>query len=175
MSEPEFSRTVRADTIGATPREMNLSANPAERKALARRFGVEAIEALTAEAFLTRSTHDVIATGRVTAEVVQSCVVSGAPVPARVEEEFAVRFRPEAGETGAEEEIELAEDELDVMFHDGALIDVGEAVAQTLALNLDPYPRATGAGETLKEAGVLEEGEAGPFGALAELRDKLIK
>jgi hypothetical protein len=40
------------------------------------------------------------------------------------------------------------------MFYDGAMIDVGEAVAQTLALNLDPYPRAPDAGDALREAGV---------------------
>jgi len=173
MSAPEFSRTVRADTIGAVPRHMSLSAEPGERAALARRFGLASIQSLTAEATLTRATHDVVASGRISAEVVQSCVVTAAAVPARVEEEFALRFRPEPGEAGGEEEVELGEDELDVMFHDGALIDVGEAVAQTLALNLHPYPRAEGAGETLRQAGVLEEGEAGPFGALAGLREKL--
>ena len=65
--------------------------------------------------------------------------------------------------------------ELDVVFYDGAAIDLGEAVAETLVLSLDPYPRAPGAGETLKAAGVKSEEEAGPFGALVGLRDKLKK
>lgn len=173
MTQPEFSRTLRADTIGATPRHLSLSATPDERAALARRFGLEALEALTAEVEVERANEDIVATGRLTADVVQSCVVTADPVPARIDEPFAVRFRPEPAQGAAEEEVELGEDELDVMFLDGALVDVGEAVAQTLALNLDPYPRARQAGEALKEAGVLDEGEAGPFGALAALKDKL--
>ena len=72
-----------------------------------------------------------------------------------------------------EEEVELSESEMDVVFHDGAAIDVGEAVAETLSLGLDPYPRAPGADEALKAAGVKSEEEAGPFAALAGLRDKL--
>jgi len=41
-----------------------------------------------------------------------------------------------------------------VVFYDGASIDVGEAVAETLLLNLDPYPRAPGAEQALRAAGV---------------------
>ena len=61
------------------------------------------------------------------------------------------------------------------VFYDGAAIDVGEAVAETLSLSLDPYPRAPGAEEALEAAGVKSEEEAGPFAALAGLRDKLKK
>lgn len=59
------------------------------------------------------------------------------------------------------------------MFHDGAFVDVGEAVAQTLALALDPYPRAPDADARLAAAGVTVAVEAGPFGALAGLPAKL--
>jgi len=57
-----------------------------------------------------------------------------------------------------------------VVFHDGAAIDLGSAIADTLSLALDPYPRSAGAEAALKEAGVLTEAEAGPFAALAKLR-----
>jgi len=76
---------------------------------------------------------------------------------------------PKAGD----EEVELAENELDTIFHDGAAIDLGGAVADSLALTLDPYPRSAGADAALKEAGVLTEEEAGPFAALAALKSKL--
>jgi uncharacterized metal-binding protein YceD (DUF177 family) len=106
---------------------------------------------------------------------VQSCVATDADVPASLAESFTIRFRPEPVDRAPEEEVELGEDELDVMFYDGAMIDVGEAVAQTLALNLDAYPRAPDAADALREAGVVDEGTAGPFGALAGLKDKLGK
>ena len=80
------------------------------------------------------------------------------------------------GERGiANEEVELGETDMDVIFYDGASVDLGEAVAETLALSLDPYPRSPDADATLRKAGVKTEAEAGPFGALAALKEKLGK
>jgi hypothetical protein len=42
-----------------------------------------------------------------------------------------------------------------------------------MALALDPFPRAPDADDVLKAAGVLSEGEAGPFAALRALKDRL--
>jgi uncharacterized metal-binding protein YceD (DUF177 family) len=175
MTGPEFSRTVRTDMLGPTPRTLQIEAGPQERAALARRFSLAGLDRLQAEVHLHRANHDIVMEGRLDAALVQSCVVTAVDVPAAVAESFTIRFRPEPVEGAAEEEVELGEDELDVMFYDGALIDVGEAVAQTLALNLDPYPRAPEAAEALREAGVMDEAAAGPFGALAGLKDKLGK
>lgn len=156
---PEFSRPVRIDTVGSSPRAMTLEADEAERSALAKRFGLLGIERLEAELALGRKGDRVEANGRIRGAVIQACVVTGLPVPAEVDEPFAVEFRPEA-QSGADEEVELTEGEMDVVFYDGSLIDVGEAVAETLSLSLDPYPRAPEAEVALKEAGVRSEAEA---------------
>ena len=54
---------------------------------------------------------------------------------------------------------------------------LGEAVAQTLLLGLDPYPRSPAAEAALRDAGVKSEEEAraesSPFAALAALKGKL--
>jgi uncharacterized metal-binding protein YceD (DUF177 family) len=105
----------------------------------------------------------------------QSCVVTGEPVPAHVDEAFAVDVLPEPKLGGTEPEIELGADDCDIMFHDGSSVDLGAAVVDSLALALDPYPRSAGAEAALKEAGVISEEEAGPFAALAALRDKMGK
>lgn len=175
MSEAEFSRTVRADTVGVEPRQLHVEAEEAERQALARRFGLVGLDSLDADVEVIRSTSDIIARGRARAMVRQSCVVTGAPVATAIDEIFVVHFRPLPASGAGEDEIELGEGEMDVIFTDSGEVDVGEAVAQTLALHLDPYPRAPGAEAALKEAGVKDEGEAGPFGALAALKDKLGK
>lgn len=175
MSQAEFSRTVRVATLGAEPRAIQVEADAGERAALARRFGLVEIGRLGADAALIRDGDEVVARGRVAAAVVQSCVASGEPVPARVEAPFVLVFRPAAADRRPDEEVELSESELDILFYDGADIDFGEAVAETLALSLDPYPRAPGAEAALKAAGVKSEEEAGPFGALAGLRDRLKK
>jgi uncharacterized metal-binding protein YceD (DUF177 family) len=79
---------------------------------------------------------------------------------------------PEPAVTSPDEEIELGESDCDTVFYDGAQIDLGTAVADTLALSVDPYPRSAGAEAALKEAGVLTEEQAGPFAALAALKGK---
>jgi len=170
---PEFSRPVRVDTLSATPRELSIGANEEERAALAKRFNLPGIECLSAEASLTRSSDEVRASGTLTASVTQSCVATGEPVSAEVEEQFQIVFRPHPRGVSEEEEIELSEGELDVVFYDGAAVDVGEAVAETLSLSLNPYPRAPEAETVLKEAGVKSEEEAAPVGALAGLKDLL--
>ena len=82
-------------------------------------------------------------------------------------------FMPPPESASHDEEVELGESDCDVVFYDGGTIDLGAAIADTLALSLDPYPRSAGADAALKEAGVISEEEAGPFAALAQLRGRL--
>ena len=166
---PELSRPLRVDTLGATPRSLSVEADAQERAALAERFGIPGIENLAAEVELTLKGEAVIVAGTLKASVTQSCVATGVPVPERVDEPFTVLLRPRP-EAGAEEEIELSEGELDVVFYEGAAVDVGEVVAETLSLALEPYPRSPEAAAALKEAGVLSEEEAKPASPLAGLK-----
>ena len=174
---PEFSRPVRIDTLGAGLRRVEIEANPEERAALAARFALVSIDRLSAEAEVSRSGDTVIATGRLDAAVVQSCVASGEPVPATLAEDFRIEFRPQPDASHPDEEVELGEAELDVVFYDGAAIDLGEAVAETLSLALDPFPRSPAAEAALRQAGVKSEEEAraasSPFAVLKGLKDKL--
>lgn len=170
---PEFSRPVRIDTLGEGGRALSIVAEEGERAALAERFGLIALDALSADVMLRREGDLVFAEGRVKASVAQACVASGAPVPAEIEEAFSLRFVPEGQE--AAEEIELDAEDFDTIDYAGGSIDLGEAVAETLALSLDPFPRAPDADEILRAAGVLSEDEVvtGPFAALKGLKDKL--
>jgi uncharacterized metal-binding protein YceD (DUF177 family) len=169
---PEFSRPFRLDEIGTAARDVAIEADERERAALARRFGLLSIDRLSASAQLTREAEAVIAQGLLHAEVVQACVASGEPVPGALREEFSLRFVP-AGDGQDAEEVELQESELDEVEYEGGAIDLGEAAAQTLALALDPFPRAHNADEKLRDAGVIGEEDAGPFAALRALKDKL--
>ena len=172
MSRPELSRPVGLDTLGEGERRMTIEADEGERAALARRFGLVAIGRLAAAFALSRRGEEVTMTGALSAAVTQSCVATDVPLAAALEEPFEIVFRPQPDAPG-EDEVELDDAEMDVVFYDGASIDVGEAVAETLLLNLDPYPRAPGAEQALRAAGVRSEEEAGPFAALAGLKDKL--
>jgi uncharacterized metal-binding protein YceD (DUF177 family) len=172
---PEFSRTVRLDSLGTAPRTIAIEADEGERATLAARFGLIGIDMLRAEAAVRREGDIVIAEGRLAGRAEQPCVVTGDPVPAAIDEAFALRFVPAGGEAG--EEVELDEGDLDIVAYEGGAIDLGEAVAQGFALALDPFPRAPGAGERRAAAGVLTEEEAeaakrdaSPFSALRQLK-----
>lgn len=172
MTPPEFSRPQRVDAIGDRPQSITITADPGERRALAARFGLVSIDALAAAFVVRREAGGILATGEVTAQVVQACVVTGDPLASSIAEAVTLRFVPEA-EGAVADEVELADDALDTIEYQGNAIDLGEAAAETVALALDPFPRGPRAAEALREAGVIAEGEAGPFGALASLRDRL--
>ena len=164
-----FAHAMRLDQIRDGER-LDLKADDAERHAVAERLGLAAIERLEAHAVLTRSGDQVRVEGRLRARLDQSCVVTGEPVPATIDEPFALMFMPAPTDSAPDEEMELGEEDCDVVFYDGAQLDVGSAIADTLALSVNPYPRSAGAELALKEAGVLSEEQAGPFAALAALK-----
>src|SRR5215210_3737487 len=164
----DFAHRLTLDRIRDGER-IDLAADEEERRAIAERLDLPSLERLEAHACLSRDGDRVRACGRVAAALEQRCVVTGEPVAAHVDEPFEIDFVPEP-RTGAEEEVELGAEDCDVVFHDGSAIDLGTAIADTLALSLDPYPRSASAEAALREAGVLSEEEAGPFAALAKLK-----
>lgn len=164
-----FAHQLRLDQIRDGER-LDLAADDAERASIARRIGVAGLDRLEAHVLLTRSGKTVRASGRLGASLEQSCVITSEPVPAHIDEAFELVFLPEPEPTGADDEIELGEDDCDVVFYEGGMIDLGTAIADSLALSLDPYPRSAGADAAMKEAGVLTEEQASPFAALADLK-----
>jgi uncharacterized metal-binding protein YceD (DUF177 family) len=135
---PEFSRPHR---LGPDPREVVLEADAAERAALTARFGILAIHALSARLSLRAEPGGTVrARGTLSAVVEQECVVTLDPVRQAVEARLDLRILDEGGvpaddDPDSPDEIESA----------GGVVDLGEAVAEQLALALDPYPRAAGA------------------------------
>src|SRR3546814_1601678 len=132
---PEFWRAIRLDTIGEQQRVSEIEADAAERAACAARFVLIAIDRLAAVFTLHRETGGIVVRGSVKGAVSQTCVVTGDPVPATLDEPVALRFVDE--ETPDEEEIELSDDALDMIAIVGGAIDLGEAAAETMALARD--------------------------------------
>ena len=163
MSEG-FAHDLRIDQIRDGDR-LDLVADDAERGAVAKRLGLGSIERLEAHVTLDRKGELVIAHGRLVASL-----VTGEPLTAHVDEAFELAFVREPTPSAPDEEIELGAGDCDTVFYDGASIDLGGALADTLALSLNPYPRSASADAALKEAGILTEIEASPFAALAALK-----
>ena len=165
-----FAHQLRLDQIRDGDR-LDLVADDSERAAIANRLGLASLNRIEAHATLQRNGEVVRAEGRLLAALDQNCVITGDPVAAHVDEPFAILFTPEPTEGTPDEGIELGSSDCDVVFYDGAQIDLGGAIADTLALTLDPYPRSAGADAALKEAGVMNEEQASPFAVLARLRN----
>jgi uncharacterized metal-binding protein YceD (DUF177 family) len=168
---PEFSKRISLAEIGSTPRPFKIAAEKEECAAIAKRFGLASVATLCVEGKLVAKAAGIDASGEIKAQVTQICVATSEPIVATVDEPFHVLFTaPDL--TIEVDEIELSPDDCDQMEHDGNAIDLGEAAAQTLALALDPFPRAAHAGEILAKAGVKKEGDeiVGPFAALRALK-----
>ena len=168
MSE-RFAHRLRLDQIRNGDR-LDLVADDDELSSVAKRLGLVSLDRLEAHVTLGRAGEIVRVEGRLVAALSQGCVITGDPVAAHVDEPFSVIFVPEPRSGGPDEEIELDESDCDVVFHDGGTIDLGSAIADTLVLSLNPYPRSAGADAALKEAGVLTEEQVSPFAVLAKLR-----
>lgn len=164
---PEFSHILHAHEIGVAARAATLSAAPQECAALAKRFDLIELARLDATLSARAVAGGVHVTGRFRAVGVQPCGLSGAPVAFDLDEPVDLRFT--AVVAVAADEVELTDTDLDTLPMDGDSIDLGEAVAQSLGLALDPYPRAEGAAlpaAVVPEDQVVPLKRPNPFGVL---------
>lgn len=118
--------------------------------------------------------HDFTLTGRLQARAVQACVITLAPVHARIDETVTRRFLADFT-TPEGDEIEMPEDDSTEPLPE--VIDLAEILRETLALALPPYPRAEGAdlGEAVFAApgtAPLRDQDLRPFAGLAGLVGK---
>jgi uncharacterized metal-binding protein YceD (DUF177 family) len=137
----EFSRPLALDRISATQHREEITATDKERAALAQRFDLVSLETLTASFTLKRVRKDLVRVkGRVSADLVQACVVTLDPIPARIDERFEVDFLEDAQPAVADLELDAEAAEAPEPAPDG-WIDLGELAAEQLGLAMDPYPR----------------------------------
>ena len=163
--QEELSRIVRLDRVPARGMDIDIQASEAERAALARRFELLELPALQASVHVRPGLGGVwTVSGRLSAQVVQACVVSLDPVAQTIDEPFEVRFA-----AGAREEAGADPDAPEAL--DGDTIDVGAVVADHLSLALDPFPRAPGV--EYQPEPEPADAKPNPFAALEQLRGRL--
>nr|ALG05335.2 hypothetical protein 5H7_034 [uncultured bacterium 5H7] len=165
---PEFSRIVDTRSLGNEA--LRLEADEGERRALAQRFGIVGIDALTATVELEPVKAGIAAGGRLEARIVQACAISGEDLPVTISEALSLRFVPARGPGRPDEELELDAGDLDEIEFTGTQFDLGEAVAQSLALAIDPFLEGPNAEEFRKNSGYFGEERENPFAALAKLK-----
>lgn len=163
----EFSRVLDARHLPAGPQTM--AATSEECAELARRFGLAQVNSLTGTVTCAADGPTVRVTGRLHAQIVQSCAVSGEDFAVRIDEPVALVFVPASTAPASEEVVELDAAELDEIEMDGMQFDLGEALAQGLALAVDPYAEGPGAEAARRKAGVMDPSDTGPFAMLKKL------
>lgn len=162
---PEFSRPVALAQLSARPFRQRIEATAEEREKLSRRFDLISLGRLVAEVELRRQSPEVILLeAEFAAEFEQCCAVTLEPVHGQVSDRFSLVYGPAPEE---ENEIALTTDEPAFEPLNGALIDVGEAVAQELSLALPIFPRDPEA--RIDQAATAEPLE-GPFATLMRMR-----
>ncbi|CAN5350868.1 DUF177 domain-containing protein [soil metagenome] len=170
-----LQRWVEVAGIPATGIDLGVEAGESQRKALADAYRLVAVNGLSANLIVMQSQRgSLVAEGRVTADILQSCVVSLEPVAQHIDESFSVRFvpadSPEAAKPKAGAEVVVdptRPDPPEIM--DGSGIDVGALVEEIFALAIDPYPRAPGAALPADLDEAPEEGKTSPFAVLSKV------
>ncbi|WP_025898493.1 YceD family protein [Sneathiella glossodoripedis] len=144
-----FVKWLKVDRVKREPLTFSFAADEQERSDLANRLGILELKSLEASGEIKRKgARDLLElTGRIKAEAVQACVVSLEPVPQEIEEEFSLCYTFNKEDTVLEEAeyvVNKNEEDLPELV-EGGQIDLVLAVAEQIALALDPYPRAEGA------------------------------
>jgi uncharacterized metal-binding protein YceD (DUF177 family) len=168
MSAGELTRLVKPRALPGAP--LVVEASEAERAALAQRFAVTSVPDLTASVTFDTDGEAVLANGTLTATIEQPCAVTRENIRYAVTEPLALRFVPAESMPvyAPDEEVELDTEDLDEIPYEGDVFDLGEAIAQTLALAIDPYREGAGADEARRQAGIVSDEEQAPSGPLAE-------
>lgn len=174
---PPLSHPLRVAALPSRkPTRFKLDPDAETRQAMAADLGLLDLPRFQFKGELTPAgSRDFTLTARLTADVVQPCSITLAPVPAHLEETVLRRFLADWQEPEAEE-VEMPEDDSSEPLPE--IIDLGAVALEALALALPLYPRAEGV--ELGEASFAPPGaepirdeEMKPFAGLAALKQKL--
>lgn len=178
LTDPKTNSVFRvADLPHNRPTSFELRPASSELLGLADELGLSGLRKLvfTGEIYSSGRANWALK-GHLGATVVQPCVVSLTPVTTRIEVDAERRFLADMETPEDDTEVEMPQDDNSEPL--GSHIDIATVMAETLALALPVYPRATDA--DLGEAVFTEPGQvamtkqaARPFAGLASLRDQL--
>ena len=169
----EFSRPLAtARLIRDAEHAFDERATEEERAALAGLFGARGVDRFEFAGTIRRDGPDGLRLdGRLRASVVQSCVVTLAPVTSEIDEQVVRVYSPDIDP----ESIDLDSDEDETLEPLTRTLDIGLVATEAAALALPAYPRApgVGAGDLITDGPENDAQREKPFAALAALREKL--
>ena len=167
-----WSVPLAVQDVPAEGQQVHLAADAGARAGVAKVAGLSDVSRLAADlAVVPQGGDGVRVTGRVSATVGQTCVVTLDPVQNEIDEPVDVlylRNLPQAGsEAGAadEEPGKVGDERIEALLN--GTVDLGALATEFLILGIDPYPRKL---EAVFAPPTAEEPSPGPFAALAALK-----
>ena len=140
-----------------------LSTAPGDLLTLAERFGWVSLDHLASELRIRKVARDCWdVTGHITGQIVQSCIVTGAPVSENIDFQIEERYFRVSGQT---DQVEVGLDGVEPIKNEA--IDIGELAVQSLFLAATAWPRVDDA-PNCYSVGEQERGH--PFAGLSELK-----
>ncbi|MEO1397332.1 MAG: DUF177 domain-containing protein [Pseudomonadota bacterium] len=182
---PLLSRPVNVASLPKKGQRLNLVGDADLRTTLAERFEIDAVETLIGDAeIMPWKRGGVTVKGKVQAELIQPCAVTGDPINTRIDEIVDLTLVPEGSPLAVPEVSDTGELVLDPEGADlpetfaSDTIDIGVIWIEHFALGFDPYVRKEGAEFSDIAASLNIEAEGGtdredsPFAGLAALKKK---
>lgn len=161
---------------------VKIDADAKECEALAGDYDLTEVKNFKAEFLVSPWKKDgVRVRGKVTADIIQSCIVTLEPIDAHVDEDVDTVFvpensrlaRPSLDESG--EMLVAAEGPDAPEVFSGDMIDIGAVAEEFFSLAIDPYPRKPGVSiETIVDPAGADDDEkpVNPFAKLADWKQK---
>lgn len=185
----EWSHFVDVDDLGESGIRVQIAPNAQQKTDLARRLDVAAVEDIAADMTVSPSKGGIIhVTGRFTAKIEQTCVVTLEPLHNVIEEEIDgwfsdqdqmvsfAKVKKDQQVRKAHAEVELLDESEDPEQVINGRIDLGELVTQHLSLSIDPYPHKEGAvhkyTDENKKADKTSPVRRNPFEVLKDWKEK---
>ncbi|MHB1101229.1 MAG: YceD family protein [Devosia sp.] len=140
--------SIRLDSMPPAGRHLKLVMGATERVQLAGVLGISEVQNLQVSLHAVKFRGGMRVTGRLVAAIVQPSVVTLEPVRQEIEEPIDRIFLPGGGKphaAAANAEIFVDIEGEDIPDHfEGPEADLSALIIETLALAIDPYPRAEG-------------------------------
>jgi len=180
-----FARWIDVEKLGRESKAIDIAASSSECTQLAGMLNIVEVSSFKLKGSLQRKKGSALIelNATVTSDLVQSCVVSLAPVAQKIEEVFTMCYTTDKEAIVIEEVdyvVSLEEADLPELILEGK-IDVVHMAVEQIELALDPYPRAEGVEES-EIAGTLRDSEKAveadkeevykPFANLKDLMNK---
>ncbi len=170
----EFSHLFDVSRMAPEGATETISATTDECAAIAQRFGVDAVHSVSATVQIQPWRRGGFrARGDASAAITQICVVTLEPFESVVQARLDQLFVEQTGNVAADDlEIVVSHDEDDIGFIDNGNIELGELAVEALCLELDPYPRKSGAELPVTSSGEpgADEAKVNPFAVLKQLK-----